>query len=152
MSGYWKRPDETEKVMKDGWIATGDIATMDEDGFFQIVDRKKDVILVSGFNVYPNEVEDCIALMPGVCEVAVIGAPYDPTGEMVQAYVVTDGGAVTAEAIRDHCRNSLAAYKIPRQIEFRNDLPKSTVGKILRRELRAEAKSAAAGEPRRSMR
>ena len=96
MSGYWKRPGETEKVLKDGWLATGDIAVMDEDGFFQIVDRKKDMIIVSGFNVYPNEIEDCIAKMPEVREVAVIGIPYDPTGELVKAFVVLNDGTITA--------------------------------------------------------
>jgi len=109
------------------------------------------MIIVSGFNVYPNEIEDCIAKMPGVREVAVIGIPYDPTGEMVKAFVVLNDGTIAAEQVRDHCRKSLAAYKIPRTVEFRNELPKSTVGKILRRELRAEEKLGRRAGPRKSV-
>lgn len=138
MVGYWQRPDETAKVMKDGWLATGDIATMDAEGFVRIVDRKKDMILVSGFNVYPNEVEDCIAKHPDVLEVAVIGVPDENSGEIVRAYVVSRNSALTADAIREHCKQHLTAYKCPRSVEFRKDLPKTNVGKILRKELRAE--------------
>lgn len=140
MLGYWQRPEETAKVLRDGWLLTGDIATMDEAGYMRIVDRKKDLILVSGFNVYPNEVEDCIAKLPGVLEVAVIGVPDGASGEQVRAYVVARPEAgLTADAVRAHCRNSLTAYKVPRQVEFRSELPKSNVGKVLRRELRVEA-------------
>jgi len=147
MVGYWQRPEETAKVLgEDGWLRTGDIAVMDEDGYFKIVDRKKDMILVSGFNVYPNEVEDCIAKHPGVAEVAVIGVPDERTGEAVQAYVVKKDPALTAEAVVAHAREQLTAYKVPRQVVFRDDLPKSPVGKILRKDLRAELMSAAAAK------
>lgn len=139
MLGYWKRPDETAKALKDGWLYTGDIAQMDADGYFTIVDRKKDMILVSGFNVYPNEVEEQIAAVPGVLEVGVIGAPDEKTGESVQAYVVATHDAPTAEQIIAHCRQNLAAYKIPHGITFVDELPKSPIGKILRRELRDRA-------------
>ena len=147
MSGYWRRPDETAQVLRDGWLATGDVAVMDVDGFLRIVDRKKDVIIVSGFNVYPAEIEECLSRMPGVREAAVIGVPHEPTGELVQAYVVSANGTLTAEAVREHCRKHLAPYKVPRAVEFRGELPKSSVGKILRRELRAEALAG----PRRSV-
>lgn len=136
--GYWNRPDETEKTFRDGWLYTGDMAYMDEEAFFHIVDRKKDMILVSGFNVYPNEVEDCIALLDDVQDSAVIGVPDERSGEAVQAYVVLRGKGVSADAIRRHCRQHLTSYKVPRQIIFREDLPRSTVGKVLRRELRDE--------------
>lgn len=140
MQGYWQRPEETAKVIRDGWLLTGDIATMDEDGYLRIVDRKKDMILVSGFNVYPNEVEDCIAACPGVSEVAVIGLPDARTGEMVKAFVVAKPGAsLTAEQVREHCKQYLAPYKVPKAVELRAELPKSAVGKVLRRELRAES-------------
>ena len=138
MAGYWNRPDETAKVLKDGWLRTGDIGTMDEDGYVRIVDRKKDMILVSGFNVYPNEVEDCIAKLPGIVEVAVIGVPDEHTGERVKAFVVTSDPTLTPEKIRMHCREYITDYKVPKELEFLDELPKSTVGKILRRELRAE--------------
>ena len=138
MAGYWNRPDETAKVLKDGWLRTGDIGTMDEDGYVRIVDRKKDMILVSGFNVYPNEVEDCIAKLPGIVEVAVIGVPDEHTGERVKAFVVTSDPTLTPEKIRVHCREYITDYKVPKELEFLDELPKSTVGKILRRELRAE--------------
>jgi long-chain acyl-CoA synthetase len=138
MRGYWNRPDETAKVLSDGWLRTGDVAVMDEDGYLRIVDRKKDMILVSGFNVYPNEVEDCIAKLAGVTEVAVIGVPHEVSGEVVKAFVVAPGVALTADQVREHCRKTLTGYKIPKLVEFRRELPKSAVGKILRRELRAE--------------
>ena len=137
MKGYWQRPDETAKsITSDGWLLTGDIAKMDEKGFFYIVDRKKDMILVSGFNVYPNEIEDVIALMPGVLEVAAVGIPDDKTGEAVKVVVVAKDASLTAEAIKAHCKENMTGYKQPRVIEFRKELPKTNVGKILRRELR----------------
>jgi len=138
MKGYWNRPDETEKSIKDGWFYTGDVAYMDEEAYFHIVDRKKDMILVSGFNVYPNEIEDCIAMLDQVQESAVIGVPDEKSGEAVQAYVVLRESGLSAKDIRDHCKRELAAYKVPRKIEFRDDLPKTPVGKVLRKELRAE--------------
>lgn len=137
MKGYWQRPEETAKsITSDGWLLTGDIAKMDEKGFFYIVDRKKDMILVSGFNVYPNEIEDVIALMPNVLEVAVVGIPDEKTGEAVKVVVVAKDASLTAEAIKAHCRENMTGYKQPRVIEFRKELPKTNVGKILRRELR----------------
>ncbi|HYJ78592.1 MAG TPA: AMP-binding protein [Longimicrobiaceae bacterium] len=143
MLGYWQRPEETAKVLEDGWLSTGDIAVMDEQGYFKIVDRKKDMILVSGFNVYPNEVEEAIAAHPGVLEVAVIGVPDERTGEAVQAFVVKKDPALTEEDVIRHARESLTAYKVPRRVEFRDELPKSPIGKILRKNLRAPAPAAA---------
>ena len=139
MLGYWQRPEETEKSLQDGWLRTGDIAQMDSDGYFTIVDRKKDMILVSGFNVYPNEVEEQVAAVAGVLEVGVIGVPDEKTGERVQAYVVTTLPAPSKEEIIAHCRQNLAAYKIPQDVLFVDELPKSPIGKILRRKLRDEA-------------
>jgi long-chain acyl-CoA synthetase len=138
MQGYWQRPDETAKtITEDGWLLTGDIATIDEEGFVRIVDRKKDMILVSGFNVFPNEIEDVIALLDPVLEVACIGVPDEKAGEAVKVFVVVKPGhEITPEAIREHCKKQLTGYKIPRHVEFRDELPKSNVGKILRRELR----------------
>ena len=137
MKGYWQRPDETDKVIDaDGWLHTGDVARMDEQGYFYIVDRKKDMILVSGFNVYPNEVEDVIAMMPGVLEVAVIGVPDDKSGEAVKVFIVKKDSALSADAVKAFCRENLTGYKQPRYVEFRSELPKSNVGKILRKELR----------------
>ncbi|NEW94414.1 AMP-binding protein, partial [Rhodopseudomonas sp. BR0M22] len=142
MSGYWNRPDETALVMTaDGFFRTGDIGIMSPDGFTKIVDRKKDMILVSGFNVYPNEVEEVVASHPGVLECAVIGVPDSRTGEAVKAFVVKKDPDVTAEDIIKFCHGELTNYKVPRQIEFRTTLPKTNVGKILRRELRDEKKS-----------
>ncbi len=139
MKGYWQRPEETAEVMDaDGWLHTGDIARMDANGFFYVVDRKKDMILVSGFNVYPNEVEDVVAMMPGVLEVAAIGVPDEHSGEVVKLVVVKKDPALTAEQITAFARENLTGYKRPRFIEFRSELPKSNVGKILRRELRDE--------------
>ena len=144
MKGYYNRPEETAKViMRDGFLLTGDIAVMDEKGFVRIVDRKKDMILVSGFNVYPNEVEDVVAQHPGVLEVAAVGVPHDKSGEAVKIFVVRKDPALTAEALIAHCRAHLTGYKVPGQVEFRSDLPKTNVGKILRRELRDEAVSKA---------
>ncbi len=139
MKGYWQRPEETAEVMDaDGWLHTGDIARMDANGFFYVVDRKKDMILVSGFNVYPNEVEDVVAMMPGVLEVAAIGVPDEHSGEVVKLVVVKKDPALTAEQITAFARENLTGYKRPKFIEFRTELPKSNVGKILRRELRDE--------------
>ena len=138
MKGYWNRPEATAEVIDaDGWLATGDIAVMDEKGFIKIVDRKKDMILVSGFNVYPNEIEDVIASHPNVKEVAAIGVPDSVAGERVKVIIVPREPGLTKESIIEHCRKSLTGYKIPRIVEFRSEeLPKSPVGKILRRELR----------------
>ncbi len=137
MKGYWNRPDETALVLgDDGFFATGDVAVVDEAGFVRIVDRKKDMILVSGFNVYPNEIEDVIALHPGVREVAAIGVPDPKSTEAVKVFVVKRDPALTAEDVIAHCRQQLTAYKVPRHVEFREELPKTNVGKILRRALR----------------
>jgi long-chain acyl-CoA synthetase len=138
MLGYWNNEAESAKVLKGGWLKTGDMATVDSDGFFTIVDRKKDMILVSGFNVYPNEIEEKIAQLEGVQEVGVIGIPDEKSGERVKAYIVAGTPAPTAEQVIAHCREDLAAYKVPTAIEFVDELPKSPIGKILRRELRAQ--------------
>ncbi|MCP1775204.1 long-chain fatty acid--CoA ligase [Bradyrhizobium japonicum] len=145
MSGYWNRPEETAKVMTaDGYFRTGDIGVMDEKGYTKIVDRKKDMILVSGFNVYPNEIEEVIASNPGVLECAVIGIPESKSGEAVKAFVVKKDPNLTAEAVIKFCQEQLTGYKVPKHIEFRTDLPKTNVGKILRRQLRDEKKAEAA--------
>ncbi len=137
MKGYWRKPEETKNVITpDGWLRTGDIARMDEHGFIRITDRKKDMILVSGFNVYPNEIESVLASHPGVLECAVIGVRDPVTGEAVKAFVVSKDKALTAEALIRYCRESLTSYKVPKIVEFRTDLPKTPIGKILRRELR----------------
>jgi long-chain acyl-CoA synthetase len=140
MAGYWQRPDETAKVMTaDGYFKSGDVGTIDEQGYFKIVDRKKDMILVSGFNVYPNEVEEVASACPGVLECAAIGVPDEKTGETVKLVVVKKDPALTGEQIMAYCRDNMTAYKQPRVIEFRDELPKTPVGKILRRELRNKA-------------
>jgi len=145
MAGYWNRPDETAKVMTaDGFFMTGDIGVMDERGFIKIVDRKKDMILVSGFNVYPNEIEGVVAMHPGVLECAAVGVPDTKSGEAVKLFVVKKDASLTKDDVLKHCREHLTGYKMPRDVEFRTDLPKTNVGKILRRELRDEAKKAAA--------
>jgi len=137
MKGYWQRPGATDEVLReDGWLQTGDIAIMTEDGYFKIVDRKKDMILVSGFNVFPNEIEDVVAMHPKVLEVAAIGVPDEKSGEAVSLYVVKRDPTLTKEEIKAFCKENLTGYKRPRYIEFMDDLPKSNVGKILRRELR----------------
>ena len=136
MKGYWQRPDETEEVLHDGWFRTGDMAIMEADGYLKIVDRKKDMIIVSGFNVYPNEVEDVFSSHPGVLECAAIGVPDDKSGEAVKLFVVKKNPDLTAGQLIAYGRENLAGYKVPRYVEFREDLPKSNVGKILRRELR----------------
>ncbi|BDH45499.1 long-chain-fatty-acid--CoA ligase [Salmonella enterica subsp. enterica serovar Choleraesuis] len=138
MLGYWQRPDATDEILKGGWLHTGDIATVDEQGFLRIVDRKKDMILVSGFNVYPNEIEDVAMQHEGVSEVAAIGVPSEASGESVRLVVVKKDPALTEEELIAFCRRNLTGYKVPRQVEFRDELPKSNVGKILRRELRDE--------------
>lgn len=144
MRGYWRRPDETRKVMtEDGFLLTGDLARIDEQGFVYLVDRKKDMILVSGFNVYPNEIEDVVMLHPGVREVAAIGIPNEETGEAVKLFVVKLDPALSAEDLIAHCRANLTRYKVPHHIEFRDELPKTNVGKILRRALREERPGAA---------
>ncbi len=136
--GYWERPDETKNAFLGDWFRTGDIGVMDEDGFVKIVDRKKDMILVSGFNVYPNEVEDCVAMHPGVLEVAAIGVADAKSTEAVKIFVVKKVQTLTDVELEEHCRKSLAAYKVPKHIEFREELPKTNVGKILRRALKEE--------------
>ena len=137
MAGYWQRPDETARVMTaDGFFKSGDVGVMDERGFFRIVDRKKDMILVSGFNVYPNEVEEVVAGLPGVLECAVIGIPDERSGEAVKLVVVKKDPALTEAQVLEHCRHNLTGYKMPRVVEFRTELPKTPVGKVLRRELR----------------
>ncbi len=142
MRGYWQRPDETAKVMlPDGWLRTGDIGRMDERGYVFIEDRKKDMIIVSGFKVFPNEVEDIVALLPGVAEVAAVAQADDRAGETVALFIVKKDPALTAESIMEHCKKYLTGYKLPRHIYFRSELPKTNVGKILRRALRDELAS-----------
>jgi long-chain acyl-CoA synthetase len=145
MKGYWNNPAETAKVLgKDEFLATGDIGVMDEKGYVRIVDRKKDMLLVSGFNVYPNEIESVVAMHPGVLECAVIGVPDDHSGEVPKLFVVKRDSSLTEDEVRRHCEANLTGYKRPKYIEFRGELPKTNVGKILRRALREEAKRAAA--------
>jgi long-chain acyl-CoA synthetase len=149
MQGYWQRPDETEKTLRNGWLYTGDVAVMEDGGFLRIVDRKKDLVLVSGFNVYPNEVEDCLARMPAVLEAAVVGVPDGAAGEAVRAYVVKNPdfeGELSKEDIVAHCRKHLTAYKVPKSVIIRDELPKSPIGKILRKDLKAEVKAEFAGK------
>jgi long-chain acyl-CoA synthetase len=137
MAGYWQRPDETAKVMTaDGFFKTGDIGVMDENGFFKIVDRKKDMVLVSGFNVYPTELEDVVSQLAGVLECACVGMPDAQSGEAVKLVIVRKDPALTEAQVRAYCRENLTGYKQPKVIEFRTELPKTPVGKILRRELR----------------
>ena len=141
MAGYWQRPDETAKVMTpDGYFKSGDIGVVDERGYFKVVDRKKDMILVSGFNVYPNEVEDVVALIPGVLECAAVGVPDEKTGEAVKLVIVKKDPSLTEAQVREYCRANLTGYKQPRLVEFRTEMPKTPVGKILRRELRDSKK------------
>jgi long-chain acyl-CoA synthetase len=139
MAGYWQRPDETAKVMTaDGFFKSGDIGMVDERGFFKIVDRKKDMILVSGFNVYPTELEDVVAQLDGVMECACVGMPDEKTGEAVKLVIVKKNPGLTEAQVRAYCKENLTGYKQPKVIEFREDLPKTPVGKILRRELRTK--------------
>jgi long-chain acyl-CoA synthetase len=136
MKGYYNRPDETAKIFRDGWLCTGDMALEQEGGYFQIVDRKKDMINVSGFNVYPNEIEDVLSAHPKVLEAAVIGVPDEKSGELAKAFIVKKDNSLTASELLDYARENLTGYKVPKEIEFRNELPKTNVGKILRRALR----------------
>ncbi|MDW7548630.1 long-chain-fatty-acid--CoA ligase FadD [Pseudoalteromonas peptidolytica] len=136
MAGYYNRPDATAECLKDGWFATGDIATYDDDGFFYIVDRKKDMILVSGFNVFPNEIEEVVAMHEGVLEVAAVGVPHEVSGEQVKVFIVKKDPSLTEKDIIAHCRDNLTNYKVPKLVEFRDELPKTNVGKILRRALK----------------
>jgi long-chain acyl-CoA synthetase len=138
MKGYFNRQDETDKVLKDGWLSTGDIGMMFKDGYFKIVDRKKDMILVSGFNVYPNEIEDVIAMMPKVVEVAAIGVPHEKSGETIKVFIVKKDSSLNENEVIEYCRKNLTNYKVPKFVEFRDSLPKSNVGKILRRILKEE--------------
>lgn len=143
MQGYWKKPDETAKVLtEDGWLKTGDMGTIDADGFVRIVDRKKDMILVSGFNVYPNEIEEVVAQHAKVLEVAAIGIPDEKSGEVVKIFVVKKDASLTEDELKAHCRQNLTGYKVPKAIEFRDSLPKTNVGKILRRALKEPVTSA----------
>ncbi|MEC8822752.1 MAG: AMP-binding protein, partial [Pseudomonadota bacterium] len=140
MRGYWQRPDDTQKSFTDdGFLKTGDVALIQEDGYIRIVDRKKDMIIVSGFNVFPNEIEDVVTTHPKVVECAAVGIPDAKSGEAVKVYVVPTKEGVTANELKEFCRERLTAYKVPKHFEFRDELPKSNVGKILRRELRDEA-------------
>ena len=136
MKGYWNNPEETAKVLQDGWLKTGDVGYCDARGYFTITDRKKDMILVSGFNVYPNEIESVVATLPGVLECGVVGVPDAKSGEAVKVVVVRKDPALTNEAVLAHCRAHLTGYKLPRHVEFRDALPKTPIGKVLRRELR----------------
>lgn len=136
MQGYLNRPEATAEILKDGWLATGDIAKADEQGYFYIVDRKKDMILVSGFNVFPNEIEEVAAMHDDVLEAAAIGVPHNVSGEVVKLFAVSKSGNLTEDALIEHCKQHLTGYKVPKMVEFKDDLPKTNVGKILRRELR----------------
>ncbi len=136
MKGYYNRSEATEEILKDGWLATGDIATVDDQGYFYIVDRKKDMILVSGFNVFPNEIEEVAAMHDDVVEAAAVGIPHEVSGEVVKLFVVRKHDGLTEEAVITHCRSHLTGYKVPKHVVFKEDLPKTNVGKILRRELR----------------
>jgi long-chain acyl-CoA synthetase len=139
MDGYWQRPEETAAVMRDGWLFTGDIVRMDEDGYFSVVDRKKEMVIVSGFKVYPREVDEVLYAHPAVLEAAAVGVPHPSKGEVVKAFVVLRPGAATsAQELVDHCRANLAPYKVPVEIAFRTELPKTLIGKVLRRQLAAE--------------
>ncbi|TDF39624.1 long-chain-fatty-acid--CoA ligase FadD [Alteromonadaceae bacterium M269] len=138
MVGYLNRPEATEEILKDGWLATGDIGKCDEEGYFYIVDRKKDMILVSGFNVFPNEIEEVAAMHDMVLEAAAIGVPHESTGEMVKLFVVRKDESLTDKMLIEHCREHLTGYKVPKLVEFRDELPKTNVGKILRKELRGQ--------------
>jgi long-chain acyl-CoA synthetase len=142
MKGYWNLPEETADALRDGWLYTGDIAKMDEDGYFTIIDRKKDLIIAGGYNIYPREIEEVLYTHPAVQEAVVVGVPDEYRGETVKAFLVLKPGhSATANELEAHCRKQLAAYKIPRLIEFRESLPKTAVGKILRRVLAAQEKT-----------
>ena len=141
MQGYWNQPQETALVLHEGWLRTGDVAVVDPDGFYTIVDRKKDLILVSGFNVYPNEVEDTVSHLDAVMEAAVVGIPDEVSGEAVRVYVVRRDESLNAEQVIAHCRTSLTGYKVPKSVVFRDELPKTPIGKTLRKDLKAEVKA-----------
>ena len=143
MKGYYNRPEATAETIRDGWLCTGDIGKMDEDGYFYIVDRKKDMILVSGFNVYPNEIEEVLAGHPKVLEAAAIGIPDEKSGEVVKVFVVKKDSSLTEKEVLEYCKENLTGYKVPKVVEFRKELPKSNVGKILRRVLKEEIKQEA---------
>jgi len=148
MRGYWNRPDETAQVLRDEWLYTGDMARMDEDGYFYLEDRKKDMIKSGGENVYPREVEECLCRHPKVKEAAVVGLPQGLHGEQIKAYVVLEDGQTAAPSeLLDHCRRELAKFKVPKRIEFRSALPKTTVGKVLRRVLIDEELKNSRGSP-----
>ena len=136
MAGYWQRPEATAEVMLDGWFKTGDVAIMSDDGFVRLVDRKKDMIIVSGFNVYPNEIDDLASQHPGIIECAAVGIAHETSGETVKLFVVKSDPALTEDAVIAYCREHMTAYKVPKAVEFRDELPKTNVGKILRRALR----------------
>jgi long-chain acyl-CoA synthetase len=139
MDGYWQRPDETALVLRDGWLYTGDIVRMDEDGYFSVVDRKKEMIVVSGFKAYPREIDEILYSHPAVLEAAAVGVPHPSKGEVVKAFVVLKpGAAATAQEIMDHCRKDLAPFKVPVEVSFRDELPKTLIGKVMRRQLAAE--------------
>ena len=140
MKGYWNQPAETAKVFQDGWLRTGDVGHEDAEGYFTITDRKKDLIVVSGFKVFPSEVEGVVVSHPGVLECGAVGVPDEKTGEAVKVVIVKKDPSLTAEAVIAHCRTALTSYKLPRHVEFRDALPKSPIGKILRRELRDKPK------------
>lgn len=146
MKGYWENPAETKNVMSRGYFLTGDIGVMDEDGYITIVDRKKDMVIVSGFNVYPNEVEDAISAHPGIDEVAVIGVHDGDTVEAVKAFVTLHDQGITPDEVRDYAKQHLTNYKVPKHVEIRDELPKSNVGKILRKDLREEEATRVAAE------
>lgn len=136
MLGYYNQPEETAKTIEDGWLHTGDIGMMDEDGYFRVVDRKKDMVIVSGFKVFPNEVEDIVQLHPKVKECAAVGIPNEKSGEVIKLFVVKKDKSLSKNELMDYCKENLTGYKMPKEVEFRDSLPKTNVGKILRRELR----------------
>jgi len=138
MEGYWQRPEQTSEVLVDGWLHTGDIVSVDEDGYIKIVDRLKDMIIVSGFNVYPNELEQALTLHPDVAQCAAIGVADDKAGEVVKMFVVRTNPKLTAEQVIDYCKAQMAGYKVPKFVEFRDELPMTNVGKVLRKDLKAE--------------
>jgi long-chain acyl-CoA synthetase len=140
MKGYWNSPEETARVMRDGWLRTGDVGYMNPGGYVTLTDRKKEMILVSGFNVYPNEIESVVMMLPGVLECGVVGVTDERTGEAVKVVIVRSDPGLTGEVVIAHCRTQLTAYKVPRHVEFRDALPKTPIGKVLRRELRAPPK------------
>jgi long-chain acyl-CoA synthetase len=139
MKGYWQRPEDTREAVRDAWLYTGDIATMDEDGYFYIVDRKKDMIISGGYNVYPRDIEEVLFEHPKIAEATAIGVPHPTRGEQVKVFVVLrEGETATAEEVVDFCRDKLAAYKLPTEVAFMAELPKTNVGKVLKKELRAQ--------------